>query len=277
MLHLSPVPETPVAIGEDVLSGLLAGKVWHSALDPDLKPLAATLADIGDDDGTNVFPSVAFVCWRLGRSERAVQTGMSRLREMGVLVVVKEGGGRANPTEYFFDENLLPARLSWKEHRKRNPAVYANPAVDDTKPRSLGQETPQPTAPNPSVPVIHPSNTPLPPFALSGSEVGVSFDEFWKEYPRHEEKAAAKAAWGKLKQAERELALAGLKRKKNSFQWQKERGRYICYARRFLSKRMWEDEVDEIESAESRYRKANSEEDRRLGADVQPANVTQRN
>src|SRR5882762_9601497 len=83
--------------GESRVSGYLAGKVWHSALHPDLKPLAATLADIGDDDGTSVYPSIAFVAWRLGRSRSAIEVGMRKLRELGILVVVELGGGRGKP------------------------------------------------------------------------------------------------------------------------------------------------------------------------------------
>jgi hypothetical protein len=39
------------------MSGFLAGKVWVSALGGHLKPLAATLADIANDDGSSVPPS----------------------------------------------------------------------------------------------------------------------------------------------------------------------------------------------------------------------------
>ena len=48
-------------------SGLLAGKVWQSNLHPDLKPLAAALADIGNDDGTSIYQSVEYMAWLLGR------------------------------------------------------------------------------------------------------------------------------------------------------------------------------------------------------------------
>jgi len=102
------------------VSGLLAGKVWHSNLDADLKPLAATLADIGDDDGLNIYPSVAYVAWRLGCGESTVRRGLSRLRDMGVLAIVSGGkGGRSNPTDYRLVEEKLPARETWKEYRER--------------------------------------------------------------------------------------------------------------------------------------------------------------
>ena len=73
------------------MSGFLAGKVWQSNLHPDLKPLAAALADIGNDDGTSIYPSVAYMSWLLGRSTRSVQQNLTRLRDLGVLVV---GGQR---------------------------------------------------------------------------------------------------------------------------------------------------------------------------------------
>ncbi|MGH9561986.1 MAG: helix-turn-helix domain-containing protein [Terracidiphilus sp.] len=67
------------------MSGLLAGKVWLSNLRPQLKPLAATLADIANDDGTSIYPSVAYIAWRLGSSERSVQRGLSDLISLGAL------------------------------------------------------------------------------------------------------------------------------------------------------------------------------------------------
>jgi hypothetical protein len=47
------------------VSGLLAGKVWLSNLHRKLKPLAATLADIANEDGTSIYPSVEYVARRL--------------------------------------------------------------------------------------------------------------------------------------------------------------------------------------------------------------------
>ncbi len=80
------------------MSGKLAGLVWDSNLPARLKPLAAVLADYANDDGTSIYPSVKTIGARLSRSRRTVQTGLSRLRAMGILVPVydtKGGGGRA--------------------------------------------------------------------------------------------------------------------------------------------------------------------------------------
>jgi len=139
------------------MSGLLAGKVWHSDLDADLKPLAATLADIGDDDGSSIYPSVAFVCWRLGRSDSCVRDGMRKLREIGVLEVVEQGGGRHKPTEYRMVEDKLPKRPKWKASGKARVCEGEKPSGLDEKPSGLAGKTLRSTGTHPSLPVIEPS------------------------------------------------------------------------------------------------------------------------
>ncbi len=112
------------------MSGLLAGKVWQSALPADLKPIAAALGDIGNDDGTNIYPSIPYICWLLGRSERSVRGWLSALRQLGVLEIVgdvtdpkKLGAGYG--AEYILRSDRLPARDSWGKTRK---ASYAKSA-----------------------------------------------------------------------------------------------------------------------------------------------------
>ena len=135
--------------GSQTLSGFLAGKVWHSNLHPDLKPLAAALADIGNDDGTSIYPSVAYMAWLLGRSSRSVQINLAKLRDMGVLAVVAGGkGGRYKSTEYRLIESSLPIREPWKTTHsirgfRKNYEVYTE------KPRSLRHETTNPSSPEP--------------------------------------------------------------------------------------------------------------------------------
>jgi hypothetical protein len=106
------------------MSGLLAGKVWLSNLDRKLKPLAATLADIANDDGTSIYPSVEYVAWRLSSSERSVRAALSKLRRLGVLErIVKGGYGPGSMTEYHLLEAKLPPRPAWSPRTKgANPA-----------------------------------------------------------------------------------------------------------------------------------------------------------
>lgn len=132
------------------MSGLLAGRIWQSDLHPDLKPLAAALADIGNDDGTSIYPSVAYMAWLLGRSTRSIQENLSRLRAQGVLVVVSGGtGGRSKSTEYRLLEASLPYRDPWRNHAGSS-WFPRNHEACDTKPRSLRRETTNPSSPEPS-------------------------------------------------------------------------------------------------------------------------------
>jgi hypothetical protein len=132
--HHSP----PIVV--DALSGKLAGEVWHSNLDPNLKPLAAALADIGDDEGESIFPSVAHMAWLLGRSERSVYDGLKQLKKLSVLQVIANAkGGRrrrddverdgalGKTVEYRLNSSELPKRPAWKTvvQARRNTADSA--------------------------------------------------------------------------------------------------------------------------------------------------------
>jgi hypothetical protein len=151
------------------MSGLLSGKVWLSDLPRKLKPLAATLADIANDDGTSIYPSVAYVAWRLSSSERFVQDGMAKLRALRVLeVVANSGGGRSLTVEYRMMEESLPSRPPWCRARKgANRASFSGSemgalqdrkdAIYDTKGCNSRHERVQASAPDPSVSCSDPS------------------------------------------------------------------------------------------------------------------------
>ena len=67
------------------------------------------------------------------------------------------------------------------------------------------------------------------------------FPEFWKEYPRDEDKPDAATAWAKIEPEDHPQVIAGLKRWKRSRQWQKDGGEFILYAVRFLKKERWKE------------------------------------
>lgn len=114
------------------MSGLLAGKVWHSALPALLKPLAACLADEGTDEGQRIYPSIAYIAWKLGVSERTVQRGMSKLRGLGVILEAgKKQFGRTFVPVYFLDASKLPTRKLWAETRRGGTSVVTS-MPDDT-------------------------------------------------------------------------------------------------------------------------------------------------
>jgi hypothetical protein len=133
--------------------------VWLSDLPRNLKPLAATLADIANDDGTSIYPSVEYVAWRLSSSHRAVRAGLAELRENGVLELLSAArqdgspaGGRTLLTEYRMIEAKLPKRAPW-QGKPANPACFSKRkhAKHDTKACKLRHESLQKTAKNATV------------------------------------------------------------------------------------------------------------------------------
>ena len=90
------------------------------------------------------------------------------------------------------------------------------------------------------------------------------FPEFWKEYPRDEDKLEAATAWAKIDPEEHPQVMAGLKRWKRSEQWQQEGGRFILYAFRFLKRERWKDSPMEMQRQET----AQSEEREMVRAKV---------
>lgn len=127
------------------MSDYLAGKVWRSALDGDLKPLAAALANCGSDDGTSIYPSIAYLAWKLSRSERAVQYGMGKLKEMGIVVILNgASGGRGKTPDYQLIEEALPQREPWKS----GTTALTKGATYDHKGCNLEHERVQPIAPD---------------------------------------------------------------------------------------------------------------------------------
>lgn len=108
------------------MSGLLAGKVWLSALPSHLKPLAATLADIANDDGTSIYPTLEYVAWRLGAGVRTVSRNIGELVDMKVLTEITPAHHH-RPPEYHLDESKLPKRESWGANKKKNRVAKMAP------------------------------------------------------------------------------------------------------------------------------------------------------
>jgi hypothetical protein len=97
------------------MSGLVAGKVWHSNLPRDIKALAACLADEANDRGEGIYPSIAYIGWKLSTNTRTVQRMMAQLRADGILqkIGVKRFGRIIVPV-YRLIVAKLPKRAPWR-------------------------------------------------------------------------------------------------------------------------------------------------------------------
>ena len=101
------------------MSKLLEGQVWQSALDAELKPVAAVMADMGNQDGYGIYPSVEYIAWLVSKTPRSVQSALKRLVALGVLDrVANAKGGRGLTPRYRFNSERLPERPKWADIRK---------------------------------------------------------------------------------------------------------------------------------------------------------------
>jgi hypothetical protein len=83
------------------MSVKLMALVWEYQFTRPEQSVMLALADHAQDDGSNVYPSVARIAWKTDYSERQVQRIMRDLEAKDILVAVKNiGGGRGHATEY---------------------------------------------------------------------------------------------------------------------------------------------------------------------------------
>lgn len=108
------------------MSVTLSSVVWRSALPARLKPLALCLADIANDNGEDIYASVAYIAWKAGLPERTIQRHVSHLLALGILHTENRRGGRGNRTEFWMDATKLPSRPPWageRQHRRKGDTV----------------------------------------------------------------------------------------------------------------------------------------------------------
>ena len=83
------------------------------------------------------------------------------------------------------------------------------------------------------------------------------FNKFWEAYPKKVKKSVAFKKWKTLKPSEKLFKdiMRALKNQKESYDWQKENGRFIPHPTTWLNQRRWEDitEAEKKEVQEVRY------------------------
>ena len=109
------------------MSVKLMGQVWEMELPRGEQLVMLALADHGEDDGSQIFPSVARLAWKTGYKERQVQNILRSLEAKGLIeAVAYPQGGRGHATE--FKMNLekgakkTPYVKGAKSERVQNPA-----------------------------------------------------------------------------------------------------------------------------------------------------------
>lgn len=86
--------------------------VWQAEIPAMDKIVLLRLADFADADGRNVYPSVGRVARECGASERHVQMTLRKLVSIGILELIRAGGGRNRSAEYRIDLAALKGRIT---------------------------------------------------------------------------------------------------------------------------------------------------------------------
>lgn len=75
-------------------------------------------------------------------------------------------------------------------------------------------------------------------------EVEISFDDFWKAYPRRQNKKAALVVWKRIDVREHPAILEGVANWRQSDQWNRDNGQFIPLPSTFLAGERWADELE---------------------------------
>jgi hypothetical protein len=106
------------------VSAKITRQILDSALDPSLKFAAIVLANCGNGDGANIFPSIELISYRLGKTPRQAKRLVGQLRDAGIVVPIGSvKGGRAKSVTYQFNTAALPAREPFISSRKGDTHV----------------------------------------------------------------------------------------------------------------------------------------------------------
>lgn len=88
----------------------MMAKVWELDLPQPLKLLALALADSGNDDGENIFPSKAYLAWKVGAHPKTIQRQLAELEGRGIVEVVQERGHKLKSGQWTRLLKLHPER-----------------------------------------------------------------------------------------------------------------------------------------------------------------------
>jgi len=240
------------------MSVRVMGMVWENG------PAAASerlmllaIADHADDAGA-AFPGVERLARKCCVTVRPAQNTLRALERDG-WITVEIGGGRKNTNHYQI--NLARLQTPRGAVDDTGGGVTGNPAVHDANPAVSMQETPLPTAPEPS---LEPPEEPSPSgevhqFALGAPVLShretedQQFARFWDAYPKRVDKGHARKMFvAALKKARFDDILSAVEKQKRTTWLNKER-KYIPNPGTWLNGERWLDEPDQPRTSTTTY------------------------
>jgi hypothetical protein len=127
-------------------------KVFATSLQPSKKIVLLALADFANDEGKNIFPSVATIAKKSSLSHRSVQTIIGNFLHVGLLRVAKNPFGGAPGTTRHLEINLAALgqlmKLSLGENSAPVPETGAGDSREGAQTDEETGETPAPKPPD---------------------------------------------------------------------------------------------------------------------------------
>lgn len=117
--------------------------VWESDLPYNLKHIALAYADSAHDDGTNCFPSIAYIAWKTGYQPRSVQAVTRLLESAPYNILIPQGQGPHGENNYIFDVSALPQRSPWPKYQG---GAKSAPPPAKSAPLPPAEDQPDPAA-----------------------------------------------------------------------------------------------------------------------------------
>jgi len=121
------------------LSHKLSSALWDLDIDGPEREVLSVLCYYADDDGTNCYPGMVLLIWKLGKSESQTQRILKRLEGRGIVTIVQRGLGRGNGSEYTLDLSKINPKENCPIKKPRIQAI--KPTIQEIKP-SIGEIKP---------------------------------------------------------------------------------------------------------------------------------------
>ncbi len=93
------------------------GQIWGLVLTEPERSVMMALADHADDDGSNCYPGMEYLEWKVDKSERQLRRVITRLVDLGVVEIVERGLGRGNVSG--FKIHVMNGQLKPNPHQRK--------------------------------------------------------------------------------------------------------------------------------------------------------------
>jgi len=183
--------------------------------------------------GKHAYPGTATLCNLVGVTKNGLRRVLDRLEtQPGLLEKVHDGKWRGQAAEYDLPwvKGLPDLALSLKglPGKGLSTSEKGLPQLPPSVQRSVQERKNNTSPPKP------------------GGGVAALFDRFWEAYPKKQKKLEARRAWAKIAEGDLPGLRTGLRAWMQCEQWQRDGGKYIPDASRFLRNRHWEEPPEAV-------------------------------